>query len=255
MSNYYKQIKKTVQNSKQQVSESIDKGKDDLFNYAKKIAEKQFSKNMINATKKYHKQYGFDSKEGEHEFSTHNNEADAFKHTYMQALIALRSGEDTARYLGDMHENDGAVRNQPSGEENMDLWNNNQGREIADEIKKNYSMNFWTEKAEDIIAEKVMERMRAGKLITNPNDKRHYVSKYSDKPKLNAVSITKNIVSAAVPKSASQKFSDLIRQKFNSKINENNKKLNFNFSKSSNSTSSGKGQWITVNGRHVFIEK
>ena len=59
----------------------------------------------------------------------------------------------------------------------MDLWNNQQGRRIADQIKKEYGSNFYKlpeSKQDDIIAEKVMQKMRKGELITNPSDKRKY---------------------------------------------------------------------------------
>lgn len=65
----------------------------------------------------------------------------------------------------------------PQGEWNMDSWNNHQGREIAKEIQKEYGDNFMKlsqQQRDDIIAVKVMDRMRNGQLITNPNDKRKY---------------------------------------------------------------------------------
>ena len=86
--------------------------------------------------KKYRGEYAFDATENGKNFSTHNNEADAFKHTYMQAWLTVRGNENIANKLGNMHENDGKDRNQPSGGENIDLWNNNQGREIGLEVKK-----------------------------------------------------------------------------------------------------------------------
>ena len=54
----------------------------------------------------------------------------------MQAWLTVRGNENIANKLGNMHENDGKDRNQPSGGENIDLWNNNQGREIGLEVKK-----------------------------------------------------------------------------------------------------------------------
>ena len=67
--------------------------------------------------------------------------------------------------------------NNPPGEKNMNLWNNQQGRRIADQIKKEYGSNFYKlpeSKQDDIIAEKVMQKMRKGELITAPSDKRKY---------------------------------------------------------------------------------
>ena len=57
----------------------------------------------------------------------------------------------------------------------MDKWNNAVGREIGEEIKKEIkNKNYSNEEIDDLIAKKVMERMKAGKLITNPSDKRKY---------------------------------------------------------------------------------
>ena len=59
----------------------------------------------------------------------------------------------------------------------MDLWNNQQGRRIADQIKKEYGQEFYKlpeSKQDDIIADKVMQKMRKGELITHPSDKRKY---------------------------------------------------------------------------------
>ncbi len=49
-----------------------------------KEKEKQFTKEMINDTLKYQQQYGF--KIGVNN-TAHNNEADAFRHAYMQAIL------------------------------------------------------------------------------------------------------------------------------------------------------------------------
>lgn len=135
----------------------------------------KFSKEMIDDTKKYQKKYGFDSGSNN---STHNNEADAFKHTYMQALLTINRGVYIAKFLGDQHEKEGNNRNQPAGEANMDLWNNQQGREIAEELKKEFGSSlkkfFTDEGIKDIIADRVVKRMKNGQLITSPDDKRKF---------------------------------------------------------------------------------
>ena len=83
---------------------------------------------------------------------------------------------DKGSFIGGIyHENQ--TPNNPQGEWNMDSWNNNQGREIAREIQKEYGDNFMKlsqQQRDNIIAVKVMDRMRNGQLITNPNDKRKY---------------------------------------------------------------------------------
>ena len=141
------------------------------FNYA----AKKYNNYIFDATTKYQKQYSFDMGTGSH--ATWNNEADAFKHTYMQAQLALWAGKHAAKFAGDFHEWQGNKQmGQSKGEENMDKWNNAQGREIAGEIIKEYGVWATTpsRKINDIIAQKVMERMKKGKLITNPDDTRTY---------------------------------------------------------------------------------
>ena len=141
------------------------------FNYA----AKKYNNYIFDATTKYQKQYGFDIGTGAH--ATWNNEADAFKHTYMQAQLALWAGKHAAKFAGDFHEWQGNKdMGQSKGEENMDKWNNAQGREIAKEIILEYGAGATvpSRKINDIIARKVMERMRSGKLITTPNDTRIY---------------------------------------------------------------------------------
>ncbi len=68
------------------------------FNYA----AKKYNNYIFDATTKYQKQYGFDIGTGAH--ATWNNEADAFKHTYMQAQLALWAGKHAAKFAGDFHE-------------------------------------------------------------------------------------------------------------------------------------------------------
>ena len=88
---------------------------------------KVFNSYIVHKTKEYQKKYGFDIGDGN---STHNNEADAFKHAYMQWVLGYYFGNDIAKKLGDMHEKE--TPNAPSGETNMDKWNNAIGREIAE---------------------------------------------------------------------------------------------------------------------------
>ena len=138
---------------------------------------KQYNNEVYAKTKKYQKIYGFEIGTGEHD--TWNNEADAFKHTFMQADLVFKYGISGSKLAGDWHELDGKLHNQPQDEENMDKWNNAQGREIAKEIIKEYNPALIkiyknSGKLDDLIAKKVMERMRAGKLITHPSDKRKY---------------------------------------------------------------------------------
>ena len=240
----------------------------DLYNIAKEEAERCFSDTMINYTKNYHKKYGFNAKEDDKLFSTHNNEADAFKHTFMQAYLTVNYGENVALKLGNMHEKDGKDNDQPSGEENMDLWNNNQGREIGREVMQiihTYNLlKFDKSNKNDLIAKKVIERMKAGKLITHPSDPRRYVSKNKSgtttgqaapiSSSINSNSVTQSNQQNKSSKTSSQNFSDIIRQKYKSQQSENNKKFNRIFKSHNTSTPTGSGHWVTINGAHIFIE-
>ena len=137
------------------------------------IKQKQYNNEIAKKTLKYQKQYGFDIGTGEH--ATWNNEADAFKHTFMSADLALEVGQIPSFIFGIEHENQ--TPNNPYGEWNMDSWNNAKGREIANEIKRDYGNNFqkFNKKERDnIIAEKVMQKMHNGELIISPNDSRKY---------------------------------------------------------------------------------
>lgn len=126
------------------------------------IAEQWYAKQMVADTLHFQQQYGFEA--GENNKTTWNNEADAFKHTYMQAHMSLLAGPMAGKMAGDRHERQGTSKGQPTGESNMDLWNNREGREIAAQIMNEYGIaNPFDSKVKDVIAKKVMERMQAGK--------------------------------------------------------------------------------------------
>ena len=116
----------------------------------------------------------------------------------------------------------------------MDLWNNEIGREISKEIRKEYNRievikHINSGKMDDIIADKIMTRMRKGELKTNPSDPRKY-------------------------KTPSQKLSDEIKNKYHKMQEERkNKYPVFKKSKSTQSRSTGTGKWVTINGKHVYI--
>lgn len=145
------------------------------FNYNKN--KNEFTKEMINDTLKYQKQYNFNIGKNNEAW---NNEADAFRHTYMQGILAKRYGMLLTKTVSDGHEWVGKLHHQDPRESNMDLWNNQQGIQIYNEILREYP-NFKSlpkNQQKDIIAQKVIQRMRAGKLITDINDTR----RYNDKP-------------------------------------------------------------------------
>lgn len=135
---------------------------------------KTYNNKIGNKTSYYQKKFGFEtSPQQGHEFW--NNEADAFKHAFMSADLFFQFGDLKSLIAGMYHEYQ--TPNNPPREWNMDSWNNNQGREIAKEILKEYGKNFLElpkQKQDDIIATKVMYRMRNGQLITKPTDTRDY---------------------------------------------------------------------------------
>ncbi|MGN0031743.1 MAG: DUF6973 domain-containing protein [Candidatus Gastranaerophilaceae bacterium] len=138
-----------------------------------KNKEQEFTKEMLNDTLKYQKQYGFDIGENN---NAHNNEADAFRHTYMQSILAQRLTPYLGLTLSNNHEKQGRKRGQDPREANMDMWNNQQGQQIYNEIRREYpNFNKLSEQQQkNIIAGKVVQRMKEGKLITNLDDPRKF---------------------------------------------------------------------------------
>ena len=127
----------------------------------------KFKQEMYNEAGNYQKIYGYETNPDPNHASW-NNEADAFKHTYMQAQLALFAGKHIAKFAGDYHEMQGNKdMGQSKGEENMDKWNNAQGREIAKEIIQEYGVlaTAPSQKINDVIARKVMERMKRKTVI------------------------------------------------------------------------------------------
>ena len=138
---------------------------------------KKINQAVLEATYKAQKRYGFKIGTGEH--ATWNNEADAFKHAYMQwyladkGLLNVVKGNSFAKLLGDQHERE--TPNAPVGERNMDLWNNAIGREIYYELKNMSSYDILDEnEKEKLVAKKIVEKMKAGEMITTPVDKRKF---------------------------------------------------------------------------------
>ena len=109
-----------------------------------------------------------------------DDEIDAFRHAYMQAYITANSGQDKAKFLGDAYEKIGDfLHTQPVGERNMDMWNNAIGREIGEEVKNEIShfRDITTQQMfEDMIAEKIYNRIKSGEMITSPKDIRDFNS-------------------------------------------------------------------------------
>ena len=109
-----------------------------------------------------------------------NDEIDAFRHCFSQALLSLKFSEGFAKNFGTIYEIQGDIFDQQESEErNMDQWNNAVGRDIAGEVQKEISGKKLTpQQIEDIVADKVYKHMKNGDLITNPfTDKRKFNEK------------------------------------------------------------------------------
>ena len=195
---------------------------------------KQFNNEIYAKTKKYQQIYGFEIGTGDKD--TWNNEADAFKHTFMQAQLAVQYNSAAADIAGNIHEWQGNnYMGQSAGESNMDLWNNAVGRTIGKEIREEMNQErkvFSKTEVDDRIAAKVMQKMRNGELITTPNDTRKY-------------------------KTPSEKFSDEIREKWRNMQYSRNSRIQTRTSNNKKSSASGTtdGKWVTINGNHVLIDK
>ncbi len=139
------------------------------------------SDEMKAKTLMYQNKYGFSTASADGS-PTHNNQADAFKHAFMSAVLVLRNGGGFSKASGDLHEYVNILQKADPAESNMDLWNNGVGRSIALNLVRNlkkqgidpYSMG--EKQLEDWVAESVSSYMQQGKLITDPKDKRKYNS-------------------------------------------------------------------------------
>jgi len=149
--------------------------KENIFQKLFNVTEDMFTKQMVAVTSRATKRYGLKlDKDG----NAIDCEADAFRHTFMQCFLAYRAGNKIAKYLGDKHEHGKDPNIEPNT--NMDLWNNQIGREIAEEIKKENGSDIdlidW-DLFEYLASEKIIEKMKKGELITEPfKDKRKYTN-------------------------------------------------------------------------------
>ena len=170
----------------------------DKYNYnLKNIGNwrKEFNKEVLEKTRTAQQKYNFDM--GPDNNSTHNNEADAVKHALMQAILIYRSGglDTPARFLGDHHEREGDWSNQPIQEKNMDLWNNQIGRDLAHEVLKDLKSKHLGEpknqqEFEDEFLKRLYEKMQNGELITKPfEDTRSYKDLQKGQPTGQALNI------------------------------------------------------------------
>ena len=127
-----------------------------------KIFKETYTEHLNKKVEKYYTIYHF-SMEPNH--TSHNNEADAFKHTYMSAELTLLLGATAAYKIGVLQE-DSNPYNTPA-ERHMDLHNNSVGINIGRKLKK----SIWhLTSIDNKIAESVMNEMRAGNLITSVSE-------------------------------------------------------------------------------------
>ncbi len=78
----------------------------------------------------------------------------------------------------------GTLKKQDPREANMDMWNNQQGQQIYNEIRKEYPhfKSMPENQQKDIIAQKVVQKMKAGQLITDIDDTRRFENKVKNNP-------------------------------------------------------------------------
>lgn len=125
------------------------------------LIKKLYTRHLNNLVEHYWNIYHFDM--GENHIA-YNNEGDAFKHCMFQAELTFWLGERIAKFFGDMHED---KPDNPEKEKEMDLHNNEKGREIG----KPYFWLIWNklfnrQAIYDDMAESIMFKMRTGELIT-----------------------------------------------------------------------------------------
>ncbi|MBE7709541.1 MAG: hypothetical protein E7Z93_03730 [Cyanobacteria bacterium SIG32] len=211
---------------------------------------KEFNNEVLDKTYEYQKALGFEIGKSPNT-KTHNNEADAFKHAFMQALLVYKSGglNLPAKILGDFHEFEGDLSKQPIEEKIMDLWNNKIGRKIAQEtLKELKKENIGKKKNQkiydDSVAQKIYEKIQNNELITKPFDDwriNNHIFTREEIGKMSSEDFLKN--------------EKLIMKQLREKGIPKNSEIKKTSSTKSTSSQSENGHWVTINGNHVFIEK
>jgi len=94
------------------------------------------------------------------QINARNNQIDAFRHSFVSGVIAMKYGVIIAKLLGNIKENwDDFFFNQSPLEKNMDYWNNNIGRFYGKNSQSEDELSFNLKKA-----------ILRGELIININD-------------------------------------------------------------------------------------
>jgi hypothetical protein len=108
----------------------------------------------------------------------HNDQYDAYRHALTSAWFTEKFGSDIAKILGDLNESNwdpdnpqGQTKEQHAAEKNMDLWNNNVGREeywrwrrAVENGETNVPLEKW-----------IYDRVKDGTTINHPIDHRPWV--------------------------------------------------------------------------------
>lgn len=154
----------------------LEKAKDFFEITTKTEKRKEFNKEIDQKTMYYQRKYGF-KLNPDPKHRTWNVEADAFKHAFLSATLSFRFNHFLSNSSGIYHELENLTNQNPLQETNMDLWNNAIGRNIVKEIQKENGeklKRLSQKQIEDIVAEKIIQKMKNGQLITHPSDKRTY---------------------------------------------------------------------------------
>ncbi len=116
-----------------------------------------------------------------------DDETDAFRHAFASADVALKYSVPVSAAGGYANEIfDFLVQEQTPSRQNMDLYNNSAGRDIAKEIKKeigtNAVKNLPEKERHDLIAQKIYTKMKQGKLIVeaSENQPSHYTRSWDN---------------------------------------------------------------------------
>jgi len=122
---------------------------------AKQEAYEYYDKNIGKLARK--KDGSFDESTGE----MSNNEADAFRHAYTSGVMTR---EYRSKTIADLLGQGNEIRHpNPENQHNMDLWNNNVGRNYGDKIEDRKEL-----------ADALKKALENGELIASPDDPRKY---------------------------------------------------------------------------------
>lgn len=143
---------------------------------------------FINKALFYQQKYGLKVSPGTRGY---NDETDAFRHTFMNAMLTISYGEALTKTICSRHESNNHKSPNMSQEDwekekNMDLWNNAIGREIGKEVlKETEGKKYSKEQMEALVVEKIIKKLKAGELITDIHDTRSYKDQSFKKKMIN----------------------------------------------------------------------